>query len=115
MTTTPARSLRSMPALLAGVLCRLLALGSLVEEELADEVLQHHRGLREAQPVAALQHHAVAAGLQADVLLAEDARSEDLRRGVARELVAGVEVHRHDRLVALVVEADVLDAADHHA
>src|SRR5689334_19550095 len=71
-----ARSFRSMPALLAGVLCRLLAFSRLVEQELADQVLEHHRRLREPQPVAALQHHAVAARLQPDVLLAEDAGGE---------------------------------------
>src|SRR6185436_16784373 len=47
--------------------------GCLVEKELADQVLQHYRRLGQAHPVAVLQHHAVAPGLQADVLLAEDA------------------------------------------
>jgi len=37
------------------------------------------------KPVAALQHHAVAAGLEAEVLLAEDARGEDLGGRIARK------------------------------
>src|SRR6185436_20583710 len=88
----------------------VLAFRSLVEQKLADQVLQHHRRLREADAVALLQHHAVTAGLEAHVLLAENARGQDLGGGVARELVAEVDRHRDDRLVAFGVEADGGDA-----
>src|SRR5260221_251521 len=68
-----------------------------------------------AQPVAVLQHHAVAARFEPDVLLAEDAGGEDLRGGVARKLVLVAEIDGNDGLVGLVVEADVGDAPDHDA
>src|SRR5512134_4055285 len=92
-----------------------LPLGGLVEQELANQILEHHRRLREAQPVAVLEHHAVAAGLEPDVLLAEDSRSEDLGGGVARKLVAGIDRQRHHRLIGLIVEADVGDPPHDHA
>src|SRR5258708_37010155 len=92
-----------------------LALSRLVEQELADQVLEHDRRLREAQTVAVLQHHAVAARFEPDVLLAEDPGGEDLRRRIARELVLVAEIDGDDGLVGLVVEADVGYPTDHHA
>ena len=78
-------------------ICRLRR--RLVEQELADQLLQHDRRLRLGDAAAVGEHLRVAARIEADVHLAEQARGEDRRDRVGRELVALVDAHRHDRLV----------------
>src|SRR5690606_30645632 len=90
-------------------------LGGAAVEELADQVLEDHRRLRERDAIALGEHLFVAARREPDVLLAEQPRREDLRRGILREPVALVERERDLGLVALVVEADRLDATDDDA
>ena len=58
--------------------------GGFIVQELTDEIFEHHRGLREFQRIAAFQVDRVAAGRQTDVLLAEQARRQDLR-GVGKK------------------------------
>src|SRR5437667_11900806 len=84
-------ALRSPGASLRGFLGRF---GRLAEQELADEVLGHYRRLGQAQAVAVLQHHAVASGLEPDVLLAEASRGQDLGGRVPRQLGGSGEVDR---------------------
>src|SRR5690606_40219274 len=57
------------------------ALGGLAIDELADQLLQHDRRLREGNRIAALQHFAVRTRLEPDVLLAEQPGGENRRRG----------------------------------
>ena len=52
------------------------------------------------------------AGLEADVLVTEQARGQDLGRRIFREAHAIVDLHRHDALVRLGVERDALDTPD---
>src|SRR5204862_6313034 len=94
---SPGASLRRFPG----------RFGRLAEQELADEVLEHHRRLGQAQAVAVLQHHAVASGLEPDVLLAAESRGVDLGGRVARKLLSGVAVDGGERLVAGIVDAVV--------
>jgi hypothetical protein len=54
-----------------------LSAAGLAEQVLADQLLQHHRGLRELHFVAVPEVLVRAARLQADVLAAEDARGQD--------------------------------------
>src|SRR5688572_5897227 len=79
----------------------------LAEQELADQLLQHHRRLGDLDAVALGELLVLAARLEPDVGLAEQPRSEDRCGGVLRELVALVERKRDRRLEALVVELDV--------
>src|SRR5258706_15941815 len=95
--------------LLARVVLRL------AEQELADELLQHHRRLRDGDAISRGELLVVAAGVEADVGLAQQARGEDRRGGVLGKRVALVEREGHARLVALVVEVDVGHAAHEHA
>src|SRR5688572_6869787 len=87
----------------------------LAEQELADELLQHHGRLADLDAVARGEHLLVPARFQPDVGLAEQARGEDRRGRVLGELVALVERERDTRLVALVVEVDLVYAAHEHA
>src|SRR6185436_1798372 len=87
----------------------------LAEEKLADQSLEHHRRLRERNAVALGELLFLAARLEADVGLAEQARREDRRRRVLGKVVALVERKRDGRLEAFVVEMDVLHATDENA
>src|SRR5690349_17043633 len=64
---------------LSGSFCVLgcAAFCRLVVEELPDQLLQHHGGLRQLDLVAVLVHRAVAAGLHADILLDQQGRGRD--------------------------------------
>ena len=97
--------------------CRLrrARIRRLVVQELPDQIFQHDRRLRHRNGVAGLEHLVVAARLQADVLLAEQARRQDLRRRILRKLVLLVDIDRDQRLIRVLVEADRVDAAHRHA
>jgi hypothetical protein len=62
----------------------------LAGQELADQVFQHHGRLRLRHGVAGGQVLVVAAGLQADVLVTQQAGGQDLGRGVLGELEVAV-------------------------
>src|SRR3954465_3783958 len=80
-------------ALLAGV-----AFGRFTIQELTDQILQHHRRLRDLERVAGFQVLVIPAGSETDVLLAKQPGSEDLRSRVQRELVTAVQGQSYDRL-----------------
>ena len=73
------------------------------------------RRLRLRDRAAVGEHLRVAAGVEADVHLAEQSRREHRRDRVAAELVAVVHAHRDHRFVGLRIEPDAFDAADDDA
>src|SRR5690606_39927533 len=76
-------------------------------EELADQVFQHHGGLREFYRAAIGQVLVVAAGCQADVLLSQQPRGQDRGRGVFWEGIGLVQGQRVLGLEPLIVYADL--------
>src|SRR5262249_10839699 len=92
--------------------CRLLgrtAFCRLVVQELAAQLLDPDRRLRQLERFAVLQVLLIAAAAEADVLLAEQAGGENGSRGVARKLVSLIDGHRNPRREFVVVELDVGD------
>jgi hypothetical protein len=85
-----------------------------VLHELADQPLDRQRALGELELVAALEHLLLAAGLDRDVLIAEQALGMDRRRGVDRQLEILLHIERHARAQP-VVERDVPHLPDRHA
>ncbi len=79
----------------------------------ADLAVLHLDEVADARAVA--EHLRVAARVETHVDLAEQARREDRRDRVFRELVTAVDLQRHDRPVGLRIELDLLDAADDDA
>src|SRR5512140_2687727 len=61
---------------------RGIALCGLVEQELADQVLEHHGRLGSGNGIPCRQVLVVGAGLDAEVLLAQEAAGENLHRAV---------------------------------
>src|SRR5262249_27350838 len=98
--------------------CRLLApraLLGLLEQELADQFLDHHGRLRLGDPIAIGQHLRIAARIEPDVDLSEQSRGIDRGDGVPAELVLIVDTHGYHGIVGLGVEAHLLDPSDDHA
>ena len=97
------------------LLVGVVAFGRLVEQELADQVLEHHRRLRQlmGSPFASIGRRRRLRGRRT-------ARRGCPRSGSCGGVAAGTGscwsmfIVTHG-LVAFVVEADVGDAADHHA
>src|SRR5258708_7889632 len=119
--SSPARSsaARSLFALATRSVSKFLlfslSLRSFIVQELTNQIFQHDRGLSEFESVAAFQVDRIAPGRKADVLFAEQSRSQDLRRAVLGKLIAAVDVQRHHGLEALVVETNVSHPAYHDA
>src|SRR5215831_21403211 len=90
-------------------------LGGLVEEELADQLFHDHCGLGLGDALAVLEHGGIAAGIETDVNLSQEAGGVDRRNRVLGELVAAVDAHGDHGFVALSIEPYRFDAADHHA
>src|SRR5258708_11048093 len=74
----------------------------LAEQELANQLLQHHRRLRDGDAISRGELLVVAAGVEADVGLAQQARGQDRRGGILRKRISLVEREGDARLVALV-------------
>src|SRR5665811_1511725 len=68
---------------------------SLVIDELADQVFQHHRRLRLFDLLPVFEHLAVAARYQAYVLFTQQTRSQDIGERILGKLVTFVQAH-HD-------------------
>jgi len=93
---------------------RIRSFGRLVEEELANQLLQHHGGLSLGNGVPGGQHLFIAPHIQAHVLLPQQTGSQDGGKRVLGEFVAGIHIQGHHRLVALGIKADSGDAAHQH-
>src|SRR5205814_1560837 len=89
--------------------------GCLVEHELSNQFLEHYRRLGLGDAAAVGEHLRVAAGIEADVHLAEQARRQDGRYRILAELIALVDLDVHQGLVGFRVEPDLLHPPDHHA
>ena len=96
-------------------LLRGAGIGSLPGQELADQVLQHDRRLRLRDGVAGIEVLLVAAGFDADVLVAQQPGGQDLRGRILRELVGQRDRHRDHALERLAVQADAGHASDRDA
>src|ERR1700677_493187 len=78
-----------------------------VRQQLADQVLEHERGLREIDLILVLEKGVGAAGSQADELAAEKALSVDARVAVRGNLVVtGIQAHEHHPLVFPQIQID---------
>src|ERR1700678_454420 len=87
-----------------------------VRQQLADQVLEHERGLREIDLILVLEKGVGAAGSQADELAAEKTLSVDARVAVRGNLVVtGIQAHEHHRLVFPQIQIDTGDASHLHA
>src|SRR5450759_4904174 len=87
---------------------------SLVIDELADQVFQHHRRLRLFDLLPVFEHLAVAAGHQAYVLFAKQTRSQNICERILGKLITFVQTHHDLGFVAFRIQGDVGDAPDQH-
>src|SRR5690349_3432772 len=87
----------------------------LVEQELTDQLLEHDRRLRLGDHAAVREHLRIAAGVEADVHLAEQPRRENRGDRVLAELITLVDRHRHDGAIHCRIEAHALDPPDDDA
>src|SRR5262249_32552121 len=91
------------------------ALGGLVEKELADQLFHDHCGLGLGDPLPILEHRSIAAGIETDINLSQQAGGIDRRNRVLGKLEAAVNAQGHYRFVALCIELYRFDAPDHYA
>src|SRR6185312_938992 len=110
------RGFNSGMALLLAVAGVLLVAGRTVDQELADQILQLHRGLGQDHLVAVLEHVGRAARLDRNILAADQTAGEHRGGGIVGNLVVALVDRQDDLGVELGrVGAHRLHAADHHA
>ncbi len=86
-------------------------------KELADQVLENQGRLSWGGDLTALLEEGIrTAGIDADVLTAQQALRQDAEDAAVRDLVVlGVDAHADHRLVGIPVDADALDLSQGHA
>src|SRR5260363_448227 len=77
-------------------------------------MFQHNCGLRHRHGPAWRQHLLIAAGRNADILLAEQASGQNFCCTVARKLITLINIEPHPGLITGVVELNARDAPDAH-
>src|ERR1019366_6205760 len=87
---------------------------SLVIDEFADQIFQYRRRLGLLDDLAILEHLAVTAGHQADVLLAQQTRSQDIGERILGKLITLVQTHPHIGFVAFRIQRNVRHAPHQH-
>src|SRR4051812_10946730 len=94
---------------------RTPAFGRFTIQELANQILQYHRRLRNLQGIPVFQVCSIATGGKADVLLTQQTRGQNFRRSVARELIPRIDHHRYRGLERFIVETHIIYATHHNS